>query len=392
MKTLSKVSPIAMPKADVGHLRSNRGLITKSLLDEVKMQDSMSRLCLSVNDSAGNATFDECYEKQELLGKGGFAEVFRCRHKFRGNTYAVKEIDNDRYENYGDDIRREIDTMKRVKEGCNIINLLDIFRESDRTYLIMEEMKGGDLLEWLYDKLSFTEQEGRRITRKLIEAVRYCHKKKVAHRDIKPENILLTSRSNDCDIRLADFGFAKYMSKPNCLVTLCGSSHYAAPELYTHKNGYNEQCDGWSIGVVIFIMLGGYAPFDGEDNVIEDVVREGKFKFDKDYWSHISEAAKGVIRGFLTVDPKERMTLEQALGSEWLRRRDVESLNLDGSCSTFDAWVRRQNESSQSLSIEGTGSRLTYKFDTTNVCEDIGENNDEDEDNASNCSLSLGDL
>jgi len=330
----------------------------------------------------------------------------------------VKEIDNDRYEDHGENIREEINTMKRVKEGCNIICLLDVFQEPDKTYLIMQEMKGGDLLEWLYDKISFTEQEGRRIARKLTEAVRYCHKKKVAHRDIKPENILLSSRSNDSDIRLADFGFAKYMSKPKCLFTLCGSTHYAAPELFTHENGYNEQCDGWSIGVVIFVMLGGYAPFDGEDIEIRGLVCEGKFEFDENYWSHISEAAKNVIRGFLTVDSEERMTLEQALDSQWLRRRDVESLNLDGSCSTFDAWVRRQNESSQTMSTEGrrrngsssqsisiegqrqnesshsssAGSRMIYKFDTTKMCEDIGENNDEDEDNFSNCSLSLGDL
>ncbi|KAL3943803.1 MAG: hypothetical protein SGBAC_002132 [Bacillariaceae sp.] len=389
--TPNEVSTIRAPQRNVNQLR-NRGLIKKDLLQDVKMHNSISRLHLSVNDSAGNKTFDECYEKQELLGEGGFADVFRCRHKARANTYAVKEIHHENYENYGATIKDEINTMKRLREGSNILQLLDFFRQSDRTFLILEEMEGGDLLEKLYEKVSFTEQDGRRIARKLIEAVRYCHKKSVAHRDIKPENILLTGRSSNSDIRLADFGCAKYMSKPNSLMTLCGSAQYCAPELYTHKNGYSEKCDNWSIGVVMYILLGGYAPFDVPDDEVEPLVCAGKFKFHNCYWEHITEACKNVIRGFITVDAKKRMTLEQALDSKWLRRRDVESLNLDGSCSTFDAWVRKQNESSSSFSLDGPNSRTQYKIDTTSVCEEIGEHKDENDDGASTCSLSLGDL
>merc|ERR1719223_1920764 len=111
--------------------------------------------------------------------------------------------------------------------------------------MIMEEMKGGDLLERIYKVEIFCEQDARRLARKLLEAIRFCHKKKVAHRDIKPENILLTSKKSDTDIRLADFGCAKFITGPNCLKTLCGSTCYAAPELYTHKTGYNEKCDNW---------------------------------------------------------------------------------------------------------------------------------------------------
>lgn len=395
MKTTPTDAPtIRAPKRSVKHLR-DRGLISRDLLNDVKNHNSVSRFHLSVNDSAGNKTFDQCYEKEELLGDGGFANVYRCRHKVRGNTYAVKEIYHDRYENNGENIRDEINTMKRLGEGCNIVHLLDVFRESDRTFLIMEEMEGGDLLERLYDKISFTEQEGRKLARKLIDAVRYCHKKSVAHRDIKPENILLTTQSINSDIRLADFGCAKYMPKPNSLITLCGSAQYCAPELYTHTNGYSEKCDNWSIGVVLFILLGGYAPFDGPDEEIEPIVCSGKFEFHHVYWEHVSDACKRVIQGFITVDPEKRMTLEQALDSPWLRRRDVESLNLDGSCSTFDAWVRKQNESSETVSVEGASTRTTrtFKIDTASICEEIGEYTEEGGDEeASNSSLSLGDL
>eukprot|EP00980_Cylindrotheca_fusiformis_P024350 scaffold11783_cov120-Cylindrotheca_fusiformis.AAC.10 len=370
--------------------------INKSLVEVVSLQDSISQLSLSVNDSAGNTTFKECYEKEVLLGQGGFADVYRCRHKRRGNHYAVKEIMYENYEDeYGESIREEIHAMKRLREGCHIVRLLDVFQEPDRAYLIMEEMKGGDLLERIYEKVVFTEVETRRLARKLLEAVRFCHKKKIAHRDIKPENILLRSPNSDTDIKLADFGCAKYMAKPNCLTTLCGSTQYTAPELYIHKNGYNEKCDFWSIGIVLFILLGGYAPFDGEEEDMPKIICAGKFCFHRNYWHHISEGPKDVIRRLLRVNPNERATLEETLDSRWLRRRDVESLNLNGSCSTFDAWVRKQNESSQSISLESSvsGYRSTCQVDASATCLDIGEQEaDEDNDHQSECSLSLGDL
>jgi serine/threonine protein kinase len=389
------ISPLTEEKGMTREL-PNKELVNKSFVDFVALQDSISRLSLSVNDSAGNTTFQECYEKECLLGQGGFADVYRCGHKHRGNHYAVKEIQHANYEDEsGATIREEINTMKRLREGCHIIRLLDVFREPDRTYLIMEEMLGGDLLERIYEKVTFTEPEARRLTRKLLEAVRFCHKKKVAHRDIKPENILLISPKSDTDIKLADFGCAKYMSKPNCLMTLCGSTQYTAPELYTHKNGYNERCDFWSIGIVIFIILGGYAPFDGDEEDVPEMICAGKFSFHPEYWNHVPEPPRDVIRSLLKVDPNERATLEEAMDSEWLRRRDVASLNLDGSCSTFDAWVRKQNESSQSISLDGSfsNSRTTYKIDTSKICHDIGEHDsDEDDDDQSECSLSICDL
>ena len=281
-------------------------------------------------------------------------------------------------------MRQEINNLKLLREGCYIVRLLDVFREEERTCLIMEEMKGGDLLERLYDKVIYSEPDARRLSRKLLDAVRYCHKKNIAHRDIKPENILLTSRESDTDIRLADFGCSKLMTGPKCLHTLCGSTCYAAPELYSHQDGYDERCDLWSLGVVMYILLGGYAPFDGEDEDMPDIICAGEYSFHWSYWKGISDKAKNCIRGFLKVDPNDRTSLEDALNGDWLRRRDVESLNLDGSCSTFDAWVRRQNQSSQTLSWNDSCSLLDNN-DTTKETE-------ETEDDSSECSLTIGDL
>ena len=324
----------------------------------IRSDGSVSELSHSVNDSARGAKFDEVYEKKEELGEGGFAIVYRCVHKDRRLSYAVKEVHNQNYETSGENIKEEIDALKRLRDGPYIVRLLDVFTGPEETHLVMEQMKGGDLLARLCEKEVFSESESRRISRKLIEAVFFCHKKRIAHRDIKLENILLTDRMDDTKIKLADFGCAHpFIPGKKSLKSLCGSPQYAAPELYMHENGYDERCDIWSTGVVIFVLLGGYAPFEGSSMELPRIICEGYVSFPEIYWDEISENAKNLIKSLLVVHPENRATLVDALDSEWLRRRDRESVlkhrgkNLGGShTSVFDAWVRLQQESSHSKS------------------------------------------
>lgn len=329
---------------------------------------SVSELSHSVNDSARGLKFEDVYHKKEVLGEGGFAIVYRCIHKDRRYSYAVKEVHNSNYETSGESIYEEIDALKKLRDGPYIVRLLDVYKGPTETYLVMEQMKGGDLLARLEEKEVFSESESRRISRKLIEAVFFCHKKRIAHRDIKLENILLSDHMEDTKIKLADFGCAHpFVPGIKSLKSLCGSPQYAAPELYLHENGYDERCDIWSTGVVIFALLGGYAPFEGSLTELPGLVCEGYFNFPAIYWSEISQNAKDLIKSLLVVDPDDRATLVDALDSEWLRRRDKESVlkrsntKLDQS-SVFDAWVRLQKEMSQSkLKLpEPSHTELTY--------------------------------
>eukprot|EP00533_Pseudo-nitzschia_delicatissima_P016023 CAMPEP_0197279372 /NCGR_PEP_ID=MMETSP1432-20130617/20001_1 /TAXON_ID=44447 /ORGANISM="Pseudo-nitzschia delicatissima, Strain UNC1205" /LENGTH=419 /DNA_ID=CAMNT_0042745905 /DNA_START=55 /DNA_END=1314 /DNA_ORIENTATION=+ len=338
----AKKSPISL------HLKAK-------LNRSIRCDGSVSELSHSVNDSARGKTFDEVYRKKEVLGEGGYAFVYRCVHKNRRNHYAVKEVHHEDYETTGENINEEISALKRLREGPYIVRLLDVFRGPEQTFLVMEQMKGGDLLERLVEKEVFSENQSRRISRKLIEAVVYCHKKEIAHRDIKLENILLADHIDDTKIKLADFGCAHpFVPGEKSLRTLCGSPQYAAPELYMHENGYDEKCDIWSIGVVIFVLLGGYAPFEGSNMELPGIICEGYFDFPAVYWEHISEHAKSLITSLLVVNPDNRATLFDALDSEWLRRRDKESFlhysnhaKLDGS-SVFQGWVKSQKEASPS--------------------------------------------
>lgn len=331
------------------------GDLKAKLNRSIRCDGSVSELSHSVNDSARGKNFDEVYRKREVLGEGGYAFVYRCLHKNRRLSYAVKEIHHEDYDASGENIIEEISALKRLREGPYIVRLLDVFRGPEQTHLVMEQMKGGDLLERLVEKEVFSENQSRRISRKLIEAVVYCHKKRIAHRDIKMENILLSDHLDDTKIKLADFGCAHpFVPGKKSLKTLCGSTQYAAPELYMHEDGYDERCDIWSIGVVIFICLGGYAPFEGSNFELPGIICEGYFDFPDVYWEHISDNAKSLIRSLLVVIPEDRATLLDALDSEWLRRRDKESFlnysnhaKMDGS-SVFDAWVKLQKETSQS--------------------------------------------
>jgi serine/threonine protein kinase len=313
-------------------------------------QNSVSQLSFNVNDAAGGKSFESCYEKRDVLGEGGFAVVYRCFHFERLYTYAVKEILKDEYECSGENLREEIDSLKRLQDIPYIVRLMDVFHEQNVCYLVMEEMKGGDLLERLGEIEVFNEVDGRTVCRRLLEAVFYCHKKHVCHRDIKPENVLMSSRENNTSIKLADFGCSrKFEPGTSKLLTLCGSPQYVAPELYTHGgSGYDERCDLWSAAVVMYVILGGYAPFDGDDHELPGIICQGHFEFHEDYWAEVSEPPKDVIRSLLQVDPRKRASLAEALDSEWLRRRDRDKLenskNLDGgSLTSFEAWCKSQH-------------------------------------------------
>lgn len=292
-------------------------------------QESFSSLSLCVNDSAnGTKTFNECYSKRGILGEGGFAIVYRCRHRGNKQYYAVKEILNEEYEcNTSEDLKGEINALKVLRDGPKyVVRLLDIFQTPQRTHMIMEEMKGGDLLERITEKGNYKEREARKVSRTLFEAIAFCHKKGICHRDIKPENILLASEDDDTTIKLADFGCSGRITGPECLHTLCGTYRYAAPEVYYgEEQGYDERCDLWSAGVVVFALLGGYAPFDADnDDDLPEIVCAGQYEFDDPCWTKVSNAAKDLIKGLLQVNPNVRFSVNQALDSEWLRRRDRE--------------------------------------------------------------------
>lgn len=273
-----------------------------------------------VEDSTLGQPIQEFYEFGDVLGEGGYACVYRAVHKRTNEVYAIKDIDTSVLEkNSKSALRDEIAALKLLRGGPYIIRLFDVFEAPNNTYMVMEECKGGDLLDRVTEKEFYTEREARATCNILFQAMDYIHRKKIAHRDIKPENVLLVDRDDDTTIKIADFGFAKRVNKPNCLRTLCGTAQYVAPEvLDLHSPGYDQRADMWSVGVVTYILLGGYAPFDGPVHELANVICKGEYEFHDKYWGDISDAAKTMIRNLLQVDPKKRYSAELALQCPWM--------------------------------------------------------------------------
>lgn len=275
--------------------------------------------------SVVSVSFDDVYQRGRKLGLGAFAVVFVGTHRPTGAEYAVKQIDRETMV-WGDRdaLQDEIANLKLAREGPNIVQLYEVYEERAFCYLIMELMQGGELLEYIIEKKTFTESEARTSTRCVLNALAYMHDKRVAHRDIKPENLLLTKQKDLNTVKLADFSFAMYVKRKNECRTLCGTPGYLAPEMLERFPAYDVKCDVWSTGCLLFLLIGGYLPFDDEDDeVIFDLTRDGYFEFRPEFFNGVSSGAKELITRMLTVNPKKRISASNALKSDWIVRGDA---------------------------------------------------------------------
>ena len=186
----------------------------------------------------------------------------------------------------------------------------------------MERMCGGELFDRIVAKAYYNEKEARDVCKILLEAVGYCHENHVAHRDLKPENLLLLAEDDDSAVKIADFGFAKKVKEPKSLSTQCGTPGYVAPEILEGVP-YDERADMWSVGVILYILLGGYPPFiENNQRDLFRKIRKGDYEFHEEYWGNVSKEAKQLISQLLTVNPELRLDAEQALDNEWIRGDD----------------------------------------------------------------------
>ena len=214
-------------------------------------------------------------------------------------------------------LKNEISVLNELKHE-HITRLYEVFEEKRFWYIVTEKMTGGELFDRIVSKSFYNEKEARDVCKILFEAIGFCHSKSVAHRDLKPESLLLKSDKNDSDVKIANFGFAKKVQTPNLLTTQCGTPGYVAPEIL-EGIAYGTKCDMWSLGVIIYIILGGYPPFN-EQNQFElfREIRKGQYEFHKEYWGSVSADAKDLISSLLTVQPSKRITADQALQHRWM--------------------------------------------------------------------------
>ena len=263
---------------------------------------------------------EKIYIKKKLLGSGAFGEVWLVRHKDLERDFAMKIIKKRKNKsNEEKEILNEIEILKKL-DHPKILKIIDFYSKVKKYYIITEYCPEGELFNEIIKVGRFDEGQTAFIINQILKAISYCHRNQIIHRDIKPENIMITKREkNGClQVKLIDFGTAKIFEKGQSENRYVGSSYYMAPEVLKRK--YDEKCDLWSIGVILYILLTGRPPFDGNDD--EEILKNVEIGvYDKTSYPFpsLSSYAKDLINKLLQYDAKKRISAEEALEHQWFK-------------------------------------------------------------------------
>lgn len=251
------------------------------------------------------------YEFLQTLGGGTYGRVKKAVDR-SGRTVAIKWIRKEKIRVEQDliHIRREIEIMSSLAHP-HIINIYEVFENKEKMVIVMEYASKGDLYDYICEKQSISESQARHLFRQIVSAVHYCHRNGIVHRDLKLENILLDDNGN---IKIADFGLSNLYQDDKFLQTFCGSPLYASPEIVNGRPYRGPEVDSWSLGVLLYTLVHGAMPFDGQDHKkLVQQISTGNYRKP----TKPSDAC-GLIRWMLMVNPERRATLEEIAGHWWL--------------------------------------------------------------------------
>ncbi|KAL8447748.1 hypothetical protein Emag_004209 [Eimeria magna] len=304
------------------------------------------------------------FQRVKKLGSGAYGEVLLCKDKQTGAERAIKIIKKSSVSAPSSGaLLDEVAVLKQL-DHPNIMKLYEFFDDKRNYYLVMEVYRGGELFDEIISRQKFSEVDAAVIMKQVLSGVLYLHNHNIVHRDLKPENLLLESKAKDALIKIVDFGLSAHyevggkmrerlgtyvvlqkqrkdtddlrvrvvprvdechLSFIQCCLLVDGrlccpwalSAYYIAPEVLRKK--YDEKCDVWSCGVILYILLCGYPPFGGQtDQEILKRVEKGKYSFEMPDWGHVSEEAKDLVRKMLTYDSSKRISAEECLAHPWI--------------------------------------------------------------------------
>ncbi|XP_009679155.1 ribosomal protein S6 kinase alpha-2 isoform X2 [Struthio camelus] len=322
-------SPGVPPSANAHHLFRGFSFVASNLVQEPAQQDVHKITVHPIVQQlhGNNIHFTDGYEIKEDIGIGSYSVCKRCVHKATETEFAVKIIDKSKR-----DPSEEIEILLRYGQHPNIITLKDVYDDGKYVYLVMELMRGGELLDRILRQKCFSEREASAVLCTITRTVDYLHSQGVVHRDLKPSNILYMDESGNPDsIRICDFGFAKQLRAENgLLMTPCYTANFVAPEVLK-RQGYDAACDIWSLGILLYTMLAGFTPFaNGPDDTPEEIlarIGSGKYALTGGNWDSVSDTAKDIVSKMLHVDPHQRLTAVQVLRHPWIVNREYLSQN-----------------------------------------------------------------
>lgn len=246
-------------------------------------------------------------------------------HKKTNTNVAVKVVKKSRLR--ADDIEavmQEVDILKSLSTSKfddtakpHFVQMFDFFDMPRQFVICMEYMEGGELFDRIVDRAYYSEQDARQTCKVLLEAVQFLHNRNVCHRDLKPENLLLKNHESDTNVKIADFGFAKRVENSELLSTQCGTPGYVSPEVVNGEK-YGLEVDMWSVGVILYILLGGYPPFIANDQKeLFRMIKAADYEFHDMYWCDITSTPKDLISRLLEPNPRDRHHVDKALAHPW---------------------------------------------------------------------------
>lgn len=279
------------------------------------------------------------YEVGRTIGEGTFAKVKFAQNTETGESVAMKVLDRATIIKHKmvDQIKREISIMKLVRHP-HVVRLHEVLASRTKIYIILEFITGGELFDKIVRHGRLSETDSLRYFQQLIDGVDYCHIKGVFHRDLKPENLLLDSQGN---LKISDFGLSALPDQGVSLLhTTCGTPNYVAPEVLGHTGYDGAIADIWSCGVILYVLMAGYLPFDEVDlTMLYSKIKTAEFT----YPSWFSIGAKSLIQRILDPDPNSRIRIEEIRRDEWFRKNYVPTrcvdngdVNLDDVDAAFD--------------------------------------------------------
>lgn len=273
----------------------------------------------------------------KVLGSGYNGSVYLAKDKTTNAKCAVKGF---KLHGVPRVKKEELETECEIflsLDHPHVARLIDVYESEDHLDLVMECMEGGELFHRVTERKRFSEKDACDAASQMLLAVAYIHSHGIVHRDIKLENFLYERKDSD-HMKLIDFGFSKIWDPNTKMCLSCGTLAYVAPEVLSKS--YTSQCDLWSLGVVVFILLVGYMPFSGSEQHQMKQIRSGNATYKKERWANVSKEASEFVAELLLVNPQKRMTADQALQHKWIKSRTAkleDAPHMDA--STADALI-----------------------------------------------------
>lgn len=329
-KTVKEPTELKEDKYGMNDKFIRKGKRSTTLVEKAKLSDKllMAEMSLTVKqdilviEEKGNPS--KKYKAKKMLGSGSFGSVYEAKNTIFGNTVAMKVIKKDK-ENELDEqeIRNEIDILKKLSHP-NIVKIYEFYISENHYYIITEYCREGELFSYIKNK--YSERQLAVLFYQVFSGLWYLHENKILHRDIKLENIMIDGKENDKEtgeelfwVKIIDFGTAKLFEKNKKEKDVVGSSYYIAPEVL--KQSYNEKCDTWSVGVILYMTLVGRAPFDGKDDE-EIIYKINSVDYNKNEPRLVkhSPEVRDLVSKLLDKDTEKRYSAKEALNHPWFKK------------------------------------------------------------------------